>query len=159
LSGRGGVLIKAALVCAAVVAVDQLSKGLVREQIARGDSIEVLPFLDFENTRNRGIAFGLAGDVSSALIGAAIAALLGLLGFLSLRSEADPLIWLPAGLLVGGALGNLADRVRDGAVTDFIDFPAWPTFNLADVSIVVGVMLLVLLPEIRSRLEPRDDVR
>jgi lipoprotein signal peptidase len=44
-------------------------------------------------------------------------------------------------------------------VTDFIDFPAWPTFNLADVSIVVGVMLLVLLPEIRSRLEPRDDVR
>jgi signal peptidase II len=159
LSGRGGVLIKAALVCAAVVAVDQLSKGLVREQIARGDSIEVLPFLDFENTRNRGIAFGLAGDVSPALIGAAIAALLGLLGFLSLRSEADPLIWLPAGLLVGGALGNLADRVRDGAVTDFIDFPAWPTFNLADVSIVVGVMLLVLLPEIRSRLEPRDDVR
>jgi signal peptidase II len=159
LSGRGGVLIKAALVCAAVVAVDQLSKGIVRDQIARGDSIEVLPFLDFENTRNRGIAFGLAGDVAPALIGAAIAALLGLLGFLSLRREADPLIWLPAGLLVGGALGNLADRVRDGAVTDFIDFPAWPTFNLADVSIVVGVMLLVLLPEIRSRLEPRDDVR
>jgi signal peptidase II len=159
LSGRGGVLIKAALVCAAVVAVDQLSKGIVRDQIARGDSIEVLPFLDFENTRNRGIAFGLAGDVAPALIGAAIAALLGLLGFLSLRREADPLIWLPAGLLVGGALGNLADRVRDGAVTDFIDFPAWPTFNLADVSIVVGVMLLVLLPEIRGRLEQRDDVR
>jgi signal peptidase II len=151
LSGRGGVLIKAVLVCAAVVAADQLSKGIVREQIARGDSVQVLPFLDFENTRNRGIAFGLAGDVSPALIAVAIVALLGLLGFLSLRREADPMIWLPAGLLVGGALGNLADRVRDGAVTDFIDFPGWPTFNLADVSIVVGVALLVLLPEIRAR--------
>lgn len=158
MSGRGGVLIKAVLVCAAVVAVDQLSKGIVREQIGRGDSVEVLPFLDLENTRNRGIAFGLAGDVSPALIGAAIAALMALLGFLSLRRDADPMIWLPAGLLVGGALGNLADRVRDGAVTDFIDFPAWPTFNFADVSIVVGVMLLVLLPEIRARLEPGDDV-
>ena len=159
MSGRGGVLIKAALVCAAAVAVDQLSKGIVREQIARGESIGVLPFLDFENTRNRGVAFGLAGDVPPALIGGAIAALLGLLGFLALRREADPLIWLPAGLLVGGAIGNLADRVRDGAVTDFIEFPAWPTFNLADVSIVAGVMLLVLLPEIRARLEPGDDVR
>jgi signal peptidase II len=151
LSGRGGVLIKAVLVCAAVVAADQLTKGIVREQIGRGDSVEVLPFLEFDNTRNRGIAFGLAGDVSPVLIAVAIGALLALLGFLSLRREADPMIWLPAGLLVGGALGNLADRVRDDAVTDFIDFPGWPTFNLADVSIVIGVALLVLLPEIRAR--------
>ena len=53
------------------------------------------------------------------------------------------MVWLPAALLVGGALGNLADRARDGAVTDFIDLSLWPTFNLADVAIVLGVLLLL----------------
>lgn len=148
---RLGVLLKAVLVCAAVIALDQLTKGIVREQIARGDQIEVLPFLDFTNTRNDGVAFGIAGDVSPVLIGVAIALLVGLLAFLSLRKHATPMIWLPAGLLVGGALSNLADRVREGAVTDFIDFPAWPTFNVADMAIVVGVVLLVLLPERHRR--------
>jgi len=155
--GRLGVLLKALLVCGAVVALDQMTKGVVREQIARGDTVEVLPFLDLANTRNRGVAFGLAGDVSPLLIGVALALLVALLAFLSLRPGADRLAWIPAGLLVGGALGNLADRVRDEAVTDFIDLPAWPTFNLADVAIVVGVAMLVLLPEFRARTEPRDD--
>lgn len=150
MSDRLGLLIRASLVCGAVVAVDQLSKGVVRESIERGETVQVLPFLDLANTRNRGVAFGLAGDVSPLLIGLAIGGLLALLCFLALRRDADPLVWLPAGLLVGGAMGNLADRVRDGAVTDFIDFPAWPTFNLADVAIVAGVLLLVLLPEIRA---------
>ena len=151
--GRLGVLIRALLVCGAVVALDQLTKGVVRETVARGDTVEVLPFLDIANTRNRGVAFGLAGDVSPLAIALALIFLVGLLAFLSLRQGADPLIWLPAGLLVGGALGNLADRVRDEAVTDFIDFPAWPTFNFADVAIVTGVLLLVLLPEYRARKE------
>jgi signal peptidase II len=151
--GRLGVLIRALLVCGAVVALDQLTKGVVRETVARGDNVEVLPFLDIANTRNRGVAFGLAGDVSPLAIALALIFLVALLAFLSLRRGADPLIWLPAGLLVGGALGNLADRVRDEAVTDFIDFPAWPTFNFADVAIVAGVLLLVLLPEYRARKE------
>lgn len=60
-----------------------------------------------------------------------------------------PLIWIPAGLLIGGAIGNLADRVRQGSVTDFIDLPLWPTFNLADVAITAGVLALLLLPERR----------
>ena len=82
---------------------------------------------------------------------------MGLLGFLSLRPAARTRSsGCPPGLLVGGALGNLADRVRDEAVTDFIDLPAWPTFNLADVAIVVGVLMLVLLPEFRARAESRD---
>ena len=150
MSARAGVLVKALLVCGAVVALDQASKGLIREQIARGERVEVLPFLSLANTRNSGVAFGLSGDVPPLLIGAAIALLVGLLAFLSLRRNAARLVWLPAGLLVGGALANLCDRVRDGAVTDFIDLPLWPTFNLADVSIVIGVALLVLLSE-RSR--------
>ena len=158
MSPRLAVLLKALLVCGAVVALDQLTKGLVREHIGRAETVEVLPFLDLENTRNRGIAFGLAGDVSPVLIGIAIGLLVATLAFVMLRGEPRPLVWLPAGLLLGGALGNLIDRIRDGAVTDFIELPNWPTFNLADVSITVGVVLLVLLPEVtRGRKEPRTE--
>jgi signal peptidase II len=131
--------------CALVVALDQGVKGLVDTQIARGDSVEVLPFLSLENTRNDGIAFGLAGGASPALIGLTLAGLVGLLVFIASRGGGGTSMWLPAGLLVGGALGNLADRVREDAVIDFIDFPGWPTFNLADVAIVAGVIALVVL--------------
>jgi signal peptidase II len=129
--------------CGLVVAIDQGSKALINSQLARGERAEVLPFLAFQNTRNRGVAFGLAGDVSAALIGGAVAALVLFLLYLALREGGSRMIWLPAALLVGGALGNLADRVRQGGVTDFIDLPAWPTFNLADVAIVAGVLLLM----------------
>ncbi len=146
MSPRLRALSLALVACGAVVALDQGTKAAIVSEIARGDSLELFPFLDLTNTRNRGIAFGLAGDVSPALVGVSLVVLIGLLTFLAARSGARA-IWLPAGLLIGGALGNLADRVRDGAVTDFIDLPLWATFNLADVSIVVGVALLVLLPE------------
>jgi signal peptidase II len=53
-------------------------------------------------------------------------------------------MWVAIGLLAGGALGNLSDRVRDGAVTDYVDFLSWPSFNLADVAITAGVVLLAL---------------
>ena len=153
MSPRLAVLLKALLVCGVVVALDQATKGLARERIARGETVEVLPFLDFENTRNDGIAFGLAGDVPAGVIAVAICLLMGLLGWITLRGEPRPWVWLPAGLLVGGALGNLIDRIRDGAVTDFIELPNWPTFNLADVSITIGVILLLLLPELARRRE------
>jgi signal peptidase II len=139
--------------CGLVVAVDQASKAAIRENLARGEHEEVLPFLTLTSTRNRGVAFGLAGDVSPVVIGAALIVLLVLLTYLASRTRGSAAIWLPAGLLIGGALGNLADRVRDGAVTDFIDLPLWATFNLADVAITVGVVLLVLLPE-RDRSPP-----
>ena len=133
--------------CGVVVAIDQGAKAAINGSIARGDTVEVLPFLDLANTRNDGVAFGLAGDVSPVVIGVTLVVLLGLLAYLASRAREGWAIWLPAGLLIGGALGNLADRVRDGAVTDFVDLPLWATFNLADVAIVVGVVLLVLLPD------------
>ncbi len=155
---RLGILLRALLVCGAVLAIDQTGKAMVRAQISRGDEVELLPFLDLTNTRNRGIAFGLAGEVPPALIAAMIVALVAVLGYLSLREQGSPLVWLPAGLLVGGALGNLIDRVREGAVTDFIDLPAWPTFNLADAAITLGVTMLVLLPELdRWRRRRQED--
>jgi signal peptidase II len=130
--------------CGAVVALDQGSKALATSLVDRGERVEVLPFLAFENVRNKGVAFGLGGDISAVLIGATIVLLVGLLVVLAFRGGGGWLVWLPAALLLGGALGNLADRVRDGAVTDFIDLPLWPTFNLADVAITVGVLLLLL---------------
>jgi signal peptidase II len=129
--------------CGVVVAVDQGTKALATSLVDRGERAEVLPFLAFENVRNKGVAFGLGDDISAVVVGATVVVLLGLLVFLASRSRTGWPIWLPAALLIGGALGNLADRVRDGAVIDFIDLPLWPTFNLADVSIVVGVLLLL----------------
>ena len=130
--------------CGVVVALDQGSKALATALVDRGDRVEVLPFLAVENVRNKGVAFGLGGDISAALIGVTIVLLVGLLVFLAFRGGDGWLVWLPAALLLGGAIGNLADRVRDGAVIDFIDLPLWPTFNLADVAITAGVLLLLL---------------
>ena len=137
-------VVPALAACGVVVALDQGTKALATSLVSRGDRVEVLPFLAFENVRNKGVAFGIGGDISAILIGATIVLLLGFLVFLASRARSGWLVWVPAALLIGGALGNLADRVRDGAVTDFIDLPLWPTFNLADVAIVVGVLLLLI---------------
>jgi signal peptidase II len=147
-------LVPALAACGVVVAIDQGSKALATSLVDRGDRVEVLPVLAFENVRNKGVAFGLGGDISTVVVGATIAVLLGLLVLLASRSKTGWQIWLPAALLIGGALGNLADRARDGAVTDFIDLPLWPTFNLADVAIVAGVILLLFDVE-RSESERR----
>jgi signal peptidase II len=136
-------IVPALAACGVVVAVDQGTKALATSLVDRGERVEVLPFLAFENVRNKGVAFGLGDDISAVVVGVTVVVLLGLLVFLASRSRTGWPIWLPAALLIGGALGNLADRIRDDAVIDFIDLPLWPTFNLADVSIVVGVLLLL----------------
>jgi signal peptidase II len=139
--------VRAALVVVAVIALDQFSKHLVRNAIVPGERIGVVPGIHLVRTSNHGVAFGLeAGNqvLVTALVGVALLALLAY--FLTHASR--PLIWLPTGMLLGGALGNLLDRVRSGSVTDFIQLPlGWPPFNLADVSIVVGVGLLLLVIE------------
>ena len=142
--------------CGIVIAIDQGTKAIARSAVAPGTRTEVLPFLAFENVRNKGVAFGLGGDISAIVIGATIVALVGVLVYLASRGRGGWLAWLPAALLIGGALGNLADRARDGAVTDFIDLPLWPTFNLADVAIVAGVLLLLIDVE-RSGSERRRE--
>ena len=124
--------------CGLVVLADQATKAIVNSSIERGGHVDFLPFLAFENTRNSGVAFGLAGDASPLLIAGMVAIVIALFAFIAVRAHGRG-VWLAAGLLVGGALGNLADRARDGAVTDFIELPAWPAFNLADMAIIAGV--------------------
>jgi signal peptidase II len=99
------------------------------------------------NTRNRGVAFGFfPGNHIGVTIIIGVA-LLALLVYFA-RHLTRPLVWLPTGMLVGGALGNVIDRLRDGGVTDFIKLPlGWPPFNLADTSITLGVLLFLILIE------------
>jgi signal peptidase II len=133
-----------------VVAVDQATKQLAVTRIERGEDVDVFFGLNLTNARNTGVAFGAfqgGGAVVAILIGVALALLLG---YFAVHRE-RPWLWLPVGLLLGGALGNLADRARDGAVIDFIDPIAWPAFNVADSCIVIGVLALLYVVEGRER--------
>ena len=137
---------RAALVAAAAVAADQASKAIVRATIDRGDAVELILGLELVNVRNRGIAFGMFSDGGVLLVLFAVGALAALLVFFA-RHRDRPLVWLPTGLLIGGATGNLIDRTREGAVTDFIDLSWWPAFNVADIAITLGVLSLLYVLE------------
>jgi signal peptidase II len=133
-----------------VVAIDQATKQLAVSNIDRGEQVNVFFGLDLTNARNTGVAFGAlegGGVVVAILIGLSLALLLA---YFALNRE-KPWLWLPVGMLVGGALGNLADRAREGAVIDFIDPVAWPAFNVADACIVIGVVALLYVAEGRPR--------
>jgi signal peptidase II len=133
-----------------VVALDQITKQIAVANVERGEHAGLLPGLEISNTRNTGVAFGVfqdGGTIVAVLIGVSLLLLIGYF----LRHSDVPWMWLPVGMLLGGALGNLADRAREGAVIDFIDPVAWPAFNVADSCIVVGVFLLLWVVEGRSR--------
>jgi len=138
--------LRAGLVLVCVVAADQLVKTLVTSSLERGEQRELIAQIKLVNTRNTGVAFGQlqdGGAIVAVLIGAAVLALLVYLA----RHAQQRWIWLPAGLLLGGALGNVVDRVREGAVVDFVKLPYWPAFNVADAAITVGVLALVFVME------------
>jgi signal peptidase II len=133
-----------------VVTVDQATKQWAISRIERGQEEEIFFGLDLTNARNTGVAFGAfegGGAIVAVLIGLSLALLIGYFAF----NRERPWLWLPVGLLLGGALGNLADRARIGAVIDFIDPIAWPAFNIADSCIVIGVLALLYIVEGRER--------
>jgi signal peptidase II len=141
--------VRAVIVTISVLVLDQLSKHLVSSSIVRGEEVKVLPGIQLVDTRNHGVAFGLAAGSQVAVTVLVALALVALLAYF-LSHASRPLIWLPTGLLLGGALGNLLDRIRDGSVVDFIKLPlGWPPFNLADTAIVIGAALLLLVIERR----------
>ena len=138
-SGRAWRL--AIVLAGVVVAADQAIKAIVESNLTLGEDVEVVGPITITNVHNRGIAFGLAGGSGDGIVIATIAAL-GLILLLFARTARNPGTWVAVGLIAGGALGNLADRVRADAVTDYIDLPAWPAFNLADIAITLGVAML-----------------
>lgn len=150
----GGAWLLAIVVLAAVVGLDQLSKHAVEHSIVPGEERRLLPGIQLVNTHNHGVAFGfLPGSHVgvTVLIGVA---LLVLLIYFALHATRR-FMWLPTGMLIGGALGNILDRLRDGSVTDFIKLPlGWPPFNLADASITLGILILFLLIDSPRRTTP-----
>lgn len=141
----------ATLVLLAVLALDQLTKELVRRGVERGDSDPIFPALRLVHVDNRGVAFGaFAGDGQTIVIMVIVVALAGLVTYFATHADHRG-IWLPTGLLIGGALGNIIDRIARGAVTDFLKLPSWPAFNVADIAITGGVVALLVVVELADR--------
>jgi signal peptidase II len=134
---------RALLVCGAVVLVDQISKAIIVSSLSVGQHASLLLGFSITNTPNTGLAFGI-GHGEGFVLGITVVALALVVLWFAI-DPTRPGLWLAVGLLAGGALGNLADRVRMDAVTDFIDAPLWPTFNLADVAITLGALGLILV--------------
>jgi signal peptidase II len=145
--------LRATLVLVSVVALDQLTKHAVEHSIVPGEERGFLPGVQLVNTRNHGVAFGFFARGEIAVTILICAALVALLVYFSLHAT-QPWIWLPTGMLLGGAIGNIVDRLRHGSVTDFVKLPlGWPPFNLADASITLGILILFVLID-RSRHRP-----
>jgi signal peptidase II len=143
---RRAAFVRAAAVLAAVVGLDQLTKHTVAAGIAPGETHKFLPLVDLVHVRNTGVAFGFLSGGGALVLAFTLLALTALIGYLALRPE-RPWLWLPTGMLVGGAVGNLIDRVSMGSVIDFIKLPDWPAFNVADMSITFGVFALLWVLE------------
>lgn len=141
---RRGAWARAGLVVALVLIADQVSKAIVRSSLRIGERHHVLPLVDLERSNNEGIAFGALGGRGAIVTVIVAIALAGLVAYFAAHATRR-LAWLPTGLLLGGAVGNVIDRVRAGAVTDFIHLPHWPTFNAADMAITAGVIALVVV--------------
>jgi signal peptidase II len=134
------------LALASTLAIDQLSKALIRTYLPTGEFTRVLgEFLMFSQQRNSGIAFSLFTGGSNALIIILTTLLVVLLiGYVLWSRTGDRLALAGLGLICGGALGNILDRLAFSQVIDFVDFSFWPVFNLADAAIVIGVGLFLI---------------
>ena len=132
-------------VAGVVVAADQVTKTMAENGLASGPT-HLLGPLDLELSFNSGAAFSIGRGVTPIVVVAAAVMLVFL--FRSSRQATSPLWWVASGLVVGGAVSNLVDRIvrhNDGAVVDFIHLPHWPTFNVADSCIVVGIGLMLVV--------------
>lgn len=144
------------VVSLAAAGADQVTKAAVRSTIATDEIVHVAGPLSLRHVWNSGIAFGMFADSVPIVVLLTAAALSWMLVFFARAGARNPVLVPALGLLSGGSVANLVDRVRMGHVTDFVDIRWWPTFNLADAFITVGVvlLLLVLLLSDRKRAEP-----
>lgn len=138
-----------------VIILDQASKAYIRQAMSVGGSIPIIPgVLHVTHVRNPGGAFGLLPDQKIVFLTISLAIIIFILYYYRRLNVTERLQTLALGLLLGGAVGNIIDRFLLGNVTDFIDFRVWPVFNLADSSIVIGVVLLGFIFINSNRKEP-----
>ena len=128
---------------ASALLADQLTKALVVRELAFGEEVDVVGPLTIHHVRNTGIAFGLFSGWASVVTLLGAIAVLWMVWYFARAGARHPILPAALGLLIGGSAGNLVDRVRLGHVTDFLDVPYWPAFNLADAFIVAGVAILL----------------
>lgn len=139
-----------------VVAIDQALKALVIRTLPLGATIALLPgVLSLTHVHNPGVAFSLLPQVPALVPAAIVVALLFFLFYKDARWARYPLMRRALALLAGGAVGNLIDRVRLGAVIDFIDLRVWPVFNLADIAVTTGAALLIVSLATRTEVKPQ----
>jgi signal peptidase II len=143
-----------AAVALAALAADQLTKAVVSNNLALDEAIHVLGPFSIHHVQNSGIAFGLFSSATAVVIVLTSVAVAWMLVFFARSGSRHPILPAALGLVIGGSVSNLMDRVRLGHVTDFLDFRYWPAFNLADTFIVVGVVILFVILLFTDR-EPR----
>jgi signal peptidase II len=141
-------------VALAAIAADQLTKAIVSRQLALDDSVHVVGPFSIHHVQNSGIAFGLFASATSLVILLTGVAVAWMLYFFSRSGARHPVLPIALGLVIGGSVSNLVDRVRLGHVTDFLDLRFWPAFNLADSFITVGVAILLLALMAADRTRP-----
>jgi signal peptidase II len=134
----------AAAVAAVAFTLDWVTKAWVQDTMVVGERHDLLPFFYFERTVNQGVAFGLfSGRISIILVANLLA--LGVVVAYLLMETRPVIAGVAGGLLIGGSLGNIVERIlRDGKVTDFLKIPYYPNFNLADVFIASGAVLVAV---------------
>ncbi len=145
-TARWAALARATALAAGVIGLDQLTKHTLAAGIDPGQQQAFLPGIQLVHVRNTGVAFGFLSGGGTVVLVFTLGALALLVGYFVLHPERRGL-WVPTGLLLGGALGNLIDRLANGAVTDFIKLPLWPAFNVADMAITFGVFALLYVLE------------
>jgi signal peptidase II len=143
------------VVAAAAVAADQVTKTIVSSTLSLGEDVEVFGPLSIHHVQNSGIAFGLFPTAIGVVILLTGVAVTWMLVFFARSGGRHPILPVALGLLLGGSVSNLADRVRLGHVTDFLDFRFWPAFNLADTFIIAGVAVLIGALLLADREPPR----
>jgi len=140
-----------AAVVVAAAAADQLTKHVVSTELALDEDVHVLGPFSIHHVQNSGIAFGLFASATALVTLLTAVAVAWMLVFFARSGSRHPVLPAALGLLIGGSVSNLVDRVRLGHVTDFLDFQGWPAFNLADTFIVVGVGILLLALVVSDR--------
>ena len=132
-----------AAIALAAIAADQLTKYIVTSRLALDDGVHIVGPFWIHHVQNSGIAFGLFASATAVVILATGIAVTWMLVFFARSGARHPILPVALGLVIGGSVSNLLDRVRLGYVTDFLDFRYWPAFNLADSFIVIGVLVLL----------------
>lgn len=145
------------LVAGSVITLDQITKTIVRSNLAIQETwvpaVWLEPYARIVNWKNTGAAFGMLQDFSTVFTILAIIVTIVILYYFPRIPSEERVLRLALGLQLGGAVGNLIDRLNQGYVTDFISVWEFPVFNVADASIFIGVVILVIEMWVRDRKE------